>query len=92
MKEWVIIMNMSSLENVDRLRYTLSIIIYWMNKKANARKKQISKPTISHHLRALKDAKIAKALKKGKEVFDSLNNDMATKLLESNLIKLPIGE
>jgi len=98
-------MSMPSLENVDRLANTLSllgdtsrlsIIIYLMNKKANVSEitnhMQISQPAISHHLRVLKDAKIVKAEKKGKEVFYSLNGDMVKRIIESSLIELPKGE
>ena len=98
-------MNIPSLENVDRLAYTLSllgdtsrlsIIIYLMNKKANVSEitkyMNISQPATSHHLRVLKDARLLKAEKKGKEVFYSLNDNMTKRIIESSLIELPNGE
>ncbi len=98
-------MNMPSLENVDKLAYTLSllgdssrlsIIIYLMNKKANVSEitnyMKISQPAISHHLRVLKDAKIVKSEKKGKEVFYILNSSFVSKIIESGLVELPKGD
>lgn len=98
-------MNIPSSDNVGRLAYTLSllgdtsrlsIIIYLMNKKANVSEitkyMNISQPATSHHLRVLKDAKILKAEKKGKEVYYSLNGNMAKRIIESSLIELPNGE
>lgn len=98
-------MNIPTYENVDRLATTLSllgdasrlsIVIYLNDNIANVSEItnhfKLSQPTISHHLRVLKDAKIVKAQKKGKEVYYTLNNNYVKSLIESSLNEFPSGE
>lgn len=89
-------MNIPTIENVDSLAMTLSllgdssrlsIIIYLMEKEANVSEitnhLKLSQPTISHHLRILKNAKILKSQKKGKEVYYSLSSNYVKQIIES---------
>lgn len=90
------VMNIPTIENVDSLAMTLSllgdssrlsIIIYLMEKEANVSEitnhLKLSQPTISHHLRILKNAKILKSQKKGKEVYYSLSSNYVKQIIES---------
>lgn len=89
-------MNIPTIENVDSLAMTLSllgdssrlsIIIYLMEKEANVSEitnhLKLSQPTISHHLRVLKNAKILKSQKKGKEVYYRLSSNYVKQIIES---------
>ncbi len=98
-------MNMPTIENVDKLAMTLSlmgdssrlsIIIYLMDKVANVseitKHINLSQPSISHHLRVLKDAGILKSEKKGKEVYYTLNNNNVKSIIESSINNFTSGD
>lgn len=98
-------MNMPTIENVDKLALTLSlmgdssrlsIIIYLMDKVVNVseitKHINLSQPSISHHLRVLKDAGILKSEKKGKEVYYTLNNNYVKSIIESSLNNFTSGD
>lgn len=74
----------------------LAIVCYLMDSKANVSEITsyigMSQPSISHHLRLLKDARILKAEKKGKQVYYSLNDDHIKTIIESGLIHMVDGE
>ncbi len=48
---------------------------------------KISQPLVSHHLRILRDAKIVKATKSGKQVIYSLSSDEARAIIKLFLEK-----
>ena len=90
---------------VDRLANTLailgdssrlSIVIYLLNQKANVgditKHLNMSQPAISHHLRLLKDAKILKAEKKGKQVYYSLDDGHVKDIVALGLVHMAHGE
>ena len=52
----------------------------------------MSQPAISHHLRLLKDAKILKAEKKGKQVYYSLDDGHVKDIVSLGLVHMAHGE
>ena len=52
----------------------------------------MSQPAISHHLRLLKDARILRAEKKGKQVYYSINDSHVKNIIESGLVHMSHGE
>lgn len=74
----------------------LSIVVFLMDKKANVSEITkylgMSQPAISHHLRLLKDARILKSEKKGKQVYYSLNDSHIRDIVESGLVHMEHGE
>lgn len=98
-------MEYNNINVVDRLANTLailgdsarlSIVIYLLNQKANVgditNHLKMSQPAISHHLRLLKDAKILKAEKKGKQVYYSLDDGHVKDIVSLGLVHMAHGE
>lgn len=98
-------MEYNNINVVDRLANTLailgdssrlSIVIYLLNQKANVgditKHLNMSQPAISHHLRLLKDAKILKAEKKGKQVYYSLDDGHVKDIVALGLVHMAHGE
>ena len=98
-------MEINRLDHVERLASTLSvlgesarlsIVVYLMDKPASVGEITeflgMSQPAISHHLRLLKDARILKAEKKGKQVYYSLNDNHVKNIIESGLVHMSHGE
>ena len=98
-------MEINKLDNVERLASTLavlgesarlSIVVYLMDKSASVGEITeflgMSQPAISHHLRLLKDARILRAEKKGKQVYYSINDSHVKNIIESGLVHMSHGE
>lgn len=98
-------MEYNNINVVDRLANTLailgdssrlSIVIYLINQKANVGEitshLKMSQPAISHHLRLLKDAKIVKAEKKGKQVYYSLDDTHVKDIVTLGLVHMAHGD
>ena len=98
-------MEINRLDYVERLASTLSvlgesarlsIVVYLMDKPASVGEITeflgMSQPAISHHLRLLKDARILRAEKKGKQVYYSLNDNHVKDIIESGLVHMSHGE
>lgn len=98
-------MEINRLDYVERLASTLSvlgesarlsIVVYLMDKPASVGEITeflgMSQPAISHHLRLLKDARILRAEKKGKQVYYSLNDNHVKNIIESGLVHMSHGE
>ena len=89
-------MELNRYDNVMRLAARLSIVVYLMDKPASVGEITeflgMSQPAISHHLRLLKDARILKAEKKGKQVYYSLNDNHVKNIIESGLVHMSHGE
>lgn len=98
-------MELNRYDNVMRLANTLSvlgeaarlsIVVYLMDKPASVGEITeflgMSQPAISHHLRLLKDARILKAEKKGKQVYYSLKDNHVKNIIESGLVHMSHGE
>lgn len=98
-------MEINRLDHVERLASTLSvlgesarlsIVVYLMDKPASVGEITeflgMSQPAISHHLRLLKDARILRAEKKGKQVYYSLNDNHVKNIIESGLVHMSHGE
>lgn len=98
-------MELDRYDNVIKLANTLSIlgetarlsiVVYLMDKKANVGEITehlgMSQPAISHHLRLLKDARILRAEKKGKQVYYSIDDAHVKNIITSGLVHMSHGE
>ncbi len=98
-------MELNRYDNVSKLANTLSIlgetarlsiVVFLMEKSASVGEITehlgMSQPAISHHLRLLKDARILKAEKKGKQVYYSLDDKHVKTIIESGLVHMSHGE
>lgn len=98
-------MELNRYDNVMRLANTLSvlgeaarlsIVVYLMDRPASVGEITdhlgMSQPAISHHLRLLKDARILKAEKKGKQVYYSLQDNHVKNIIESGLVHMSHGD
>ena len=74
----------------------LSIVIYLLDQEANVtditNHLQMSQPVVSHHLRVLKDAKILKSYKKGKNIYYTIASDYVRGIVEESISMLKAGE
>lgn len=73
----------------------LSIVIYLLDQEANVTDitnyLQMSQPVISHHLRVLKDARILKSYKKGKNIYYTIASDYVRGIVEESINMLKVG-
>lgn len=68
----------------------LKIILYLFDKEASVSEiithLQMSQPLVSHHLKLLKEAKILKSVKHGKQVIYCIANSIVKDIVELGLI------
>jgi ArsR family transcriptional regulator len=70
----------SALSDTSRVRIIASLVDGEMNVGALAEAVGISESAISHHLRLLRQLRLVRAEKRGREVFYSLDDDHVTEL------------
>jgi DNA-binding transcriptional ArsR family regulator len=74
----------------------LGLVVYLMDKEACVseltEQMAMSQPSISHHLRLLKDARILKAVKRGKMIYYSINDEHVKIILAAGLAHMKHGE
>lgn len=68
----------------------LAIAVYLLENPSNvndiSKSLNISQPKVSHHLRILKDSKVVKAVKQGKNVIYDINDEHISEIIKLGLI------